>query len=99
MLKAFRYRLYPNRTQTEKLNRTLDLCRELYNAALEQRRTAYRTQRQSVSAAQQMRELPDLKRALPTVGEVYSQVLQDVLWRVDSAYQHFFRRVKSKPGK
>jgi putative transposase len=99
MLKAFRYRLYPNHTQTEKLNHTLDLCRELYNAALEQRRTAYRIQRQSVSAVQQMRELPDLKRALPEVGEVYSQVLQDVLWRVDTAFQNFFRRVKSQRGK
>jgi putative transposase len=99
MLKAFKYRLYPNREQAAKLNQTLDLCRELYNAALEQRRTVYRTRRKSVSAAQQMRELPDLKQALPEVGAVYSQVLQDVLWRVDTAYQNFFRRVKSQKGK
>lgn len=98
MFKAFRYRLYPNRTQTEKLNRTLDLCRELYNAALEQRRTAYRVRRKSLSAIQQMRELPDLKQALPEVAQVHSQVLQDVMWRVDSAFQQFFRRVKTKKG-
>jgi putative transposase len=99
MRKAFKYRLYPNREQAVKLNRTLDLCRELYNAALEQRRAAYRVRRKSVSAAQQMRELPDLKVAVPEVSAVYSQVLQDVLWRVDTAFRNFFRRVKQKNGK
>ncbi len=99
MRKAFKYRLYPNREQAVKLNRTLELCRELYNAALEQRRAAYRVRRKSVSAAQQMRELPDLKVAVPEVSAVYSQVLQDVLWRVDTAFRNFFRRVKQKNGK
>lgn len=99
MLKAFKYRLYPNRAQTAKLNQTLDTCRELYNACLEQRRTAYRHHRKSISVSKQMAELPDLKRELPEVGEVYSQVLQDVVWRVDTAFQNFFRRVKSKNGK
>jgi putative transposase len=46
-----------------------------------------------------MRELPDLKGAWPEVAQVYSQVLQDVLWRVDTAFQNFFRRVKSQKGK
>lgn len=99
MLKAFKYRLYPNRSQTAKLHQTLDNCRALYNACLEQRRTAYRRNRKSISATQQMAELPDLKQALPEVGEVYSQVLQDVVWRVDNAFQNFFRRVRTKNGK
>jgi putative transposase len=94
VIKSFRYRLYPNREQTAKLNRTLDVCRQLYNAALEQRRTAYRVNHTSVRVTQQMRELPDLKQELPEVAQVYSQVLQDVLWRVDNAFQNFFRRVR-----
>ena len=99
MLKAFKYRLYPNREQTAKLNQTLDTCRALYNACLEQRRTAYRQQHKSISASQQSAELPDLKRELPEVGEVYAQVLQDVVWRADTTFQNFFRRVKSRNGK
>ncbi|MBI5031606.1 MAG: IS200/IS605 family element transposase accessory protein TnpB [Chloroflexi bacterium] len=99
MLKAFKYRLYPNCAQTAKLNQTLDICRTLYNACLEQRRTGYRQHRKAISATQQMAELPDLKQALPEVGEVYSQVLQDVLWRVDTAFGNFFRRVRSHQRK
>jgi helix-turn-helix protein len=34
MQRTFKYRLYPNRQQRETLAAQLDLCRELYNAAL-----------------------------------------------------------------
>jgi putative transposase len=37
--------------------------------------------------------LPDLKAACPDYSEVHSQVLQDVLRRVDKTYHAFFRRV------
>jgi putative transposase len=40
-LKAYKYRLYPNKEQTEKLHWMLDRCRELYNSALQERRDAY----------------------------------------------------------
>ena len=40
--KTFKYRLYPNRSQRERLQKTLDVCRELYNAALQERRDGYR---------------------------------------------------------
>ena len=35
--KTLKFRLYPNRQQREKLQATLDLCRELYNAGLQER--------------------------------------------------------------
>jgi putative transposase len=66
---------------------------------LEQRRTAYRRSGVLVNVAMQLRELPDLKDGLPELRDVYSQVLQNVLWRVDEAYKAFFRRVKQKNGK
>jgi putative transposase len=39
---VYKYRLYPTRDQAEKLEGVLERCRELYNAALEERREAYR---------------------------------------------------------
>src|SRR5260370_19332176 len=39
--RAHKYRLYPSKQQREKLQWTLDKCRELYNAALQERRDAY----------------------------------------------------------
>ena len=36
-IRAYKYRLYPNKKQQEKLQWTLDRCRELYNASLQDR--------------------------------------------------------------
>src|SRR5436190_18597872 len=41
MRKAFKYRLYPTKKQEQTLFWTLTRCRELYNAALVERRDAY----------------------------------------------------------
>src|SRR5258708_8196674 len=40
-IKAFKYRLSANKATTEKLHWVLDHARELYNAALTERRDAY----------------------------------------------------------
>jgi putative transposase len=49
----------------------------------------------SVSYSQQKAELPAIKEAMPEYGEVNAQVLQDVVLRVDRAFQAFFQRVKN----
>jgi Helix-turn-helix domain len=43
--KTFKFRLYSNRQQRDKLTATLDVCRELYNASLEERIGAWKTER------------------------------------------------------
>lgn len=45
-LKAYKYRLYPNKTTEKQLYFTLNKCRELYNAALSERRDAYKMHEQ-----------------------------------------------------
>ncbi len=99
MRKAYKFRLYPKREQVVSLDRTLMLCRHLYNAGLEQRITAYE-RGHKLSFSKQANELPNLKAELPEYNDVYSQVLQDTLRRLDKAYANFFRRVKQreKPG-
>ena len=49
--------------------------------------------RRLVTYYQQKAELPGIKEAMPEYGEVHSQVLQDVVQRVDRAFQAFFRRI------
>ena len=93
-LKAYKYRLYPNKAQKEKLQWTLDRARELYNAALQERRDAYRMCQISISYNQQAAQLPDIKKIRPEYNDIHSQILQDVLRRVKKAYDNFFRRVK-----
>src|SRR5437868_9059743 len=92
MHKAFMYRLYPTSKQEEQLTWVLDRCRELYNAALEERREAYRMAGKSLGYCDQASELSGLKETCPEYKKVGSQVLQDVLKRLDRAFAAFFRR-------
>jgi putative transposase len=91
---TFRYRLYPTAAQADVLDGQLQICCELYNAALQERRDAWRMARVSIRVSQQKAQLPSLKIDRPDVAGVYSQVLQDVLHRVDKAFAAFFRRVR-----
>ena len=95
MMKAFKYRLYPTRKQGETLQFILDRNREIYNAALEERREAWQLCKISVTFEMQSRELPDIKKDRPEFGEIYAQLLQETLHRVDKAFKAFFRRVKN----
>ncbi len=93
--KTFKYKLKPTLEQEWVLERTLMLCRHVYNAALAERCDAWRMRGVMVNYYRHKAELPDIKAALPEYGEVNSQVLQDVVLRVDRAFQGFFRRVKA----
>ena len=85
MLKAYRYKLEPNKSQRYSLARTLDVCRELYNDCLYQRTL------HPISRYEQSAQLTELKAEFPVYKNVYSQVLQHVLGRVDQAFKNFFR--------
>jgi len=100
MNRTFQYRPYPTKKQQTRLNAWLALCCETYNAALQERRDAYRLAGLSLGYAQQCAELPDCKEVRPELNEVNSQVLQDAVKRVDLAFAAFFRRCAAgeKPG-
>lgn len=101
MRKTFKYRLYPNQEAEKKLYFVLNRCRELYNAALSERRDAYRMAGKSISYYDQANDLPEIKHEIRTeYKDIAAHVLQDVLKRLDKAFQNFFRRVKNgeKPG-
>ncbi len=95
MLKGYKYRLYPSRAQVTAIERMLGLCCELYNAGLQERRDAWRTNKTFITYNNQQNQLPEIKAIRPELGMVHSQVLQDTLKRLDKAFVAFFRRVKS----
>src|SRR3989338_7389775 len=88
------YRLYPTGQQKAVLLDTLRLHERLYNAALEQRITAYRTRKVSLSYVDQAKELTKLRAELPEYKALNAQSEQVTLTRLDLAFQNFFRRVK-----
>jgi IS605 OrfB family transposase len=99
--KAFKYRLFPTRKQEKLLFWTLTRCRELYNAALSERRDAYHMAGKSINYYEQKRDLPEIKGVLQEeYQQIHSQVLQDVLLRLKRAFDAFFRRVENgeEPG-
>ena len=100
MRKSFKYRFYPNSQQAQCLESTLDRCRVLYDAALQERRDAWKMGRNNVSFNQQSAQLPIIKSECPEYQEINGQVLQNVLHRVDWAFQAFFHRAQlgGKPG-
>jgi putative transposase len=49
----------------------------------------------SVTVAGQSAQLPEVKAVRPDYRDSHSQVWQDVLTRLDSAFQRFFARVKN----
>lgn len=79
---------------------TLDICRELYNAALEERRDAWTTARKGLGYVSQANQLGEIKEIREDVARVHSQVLQDVLRRIDKTFKSFFLRCQRKqtPG-
>jgi len=95
MVRVYRYRLYPTRAQGAVLQETLDRLRELYNAALQERRSAYRKHGISLSAYDQMAELREVRSVRPEYASIHVHLLQDAITRLDRAYQAFFRRCKS----
>ncbi len=88
------YRLYPTTKQESVLLEILRLHQQLYNAALEQRISAYRKQKVSLSYVDQAKELTKLRAEFPEYKSLNAQSEQVTLTRLDLAFQHFFRRVK-----
>ena len=99
MKTAYKFRMYPNRKQQAQLNVTLETCRHLYNTALADRKNCYELEGISRSYEDQAATLTLEKKEGKWQG-VFSQVLQDVLRRLDKSFKAFFRRVKAgeKPG-
>jgi putative transposase len=94
------YRLYPSPNQAAELARMSDTCRKVYNWALAERREYFETTGKSLSFAEQCRRLTVARRENFAWKAVHTHALQMALKRLDLAFGHFFRRVKTgeKPG-
>lgn len=92
-IRTYKFKLEPTAEQQKKIIETLSLCRWLYNTCLEQRIYEYKTHKRAISYYTQKKELPLLKKELPNFKTIHSQVLQNVLERLDKSYQAFFKRL------
>ena len=95
MRKAFLYRLYVNEKQSDKLDNLLYLARQLYNAALQQRRDAWKYQHKSLNYYAQANQLKEVRNEIPAFAQLNFSATQDMLRRLDKSFKAFFRRVKT----
>jgi putative transposase len=92
--KTYKVKLRPPPQQERQLEAVLWRCRVLYNAALEQRITAWQRCHISLSRYEQEADLKHIRAEMPEFAAMHSHVLQDVLARLDKTYQAFFARLK-----
>lgn len=102
--KSYKYEMTPTKNQEVKLNQILNTCRHLYNDVLRERKEGWKNGGWNIQYNDQQNYLPILRNRNDEFGkdlkDVYAQVLQNVIKRVDISYQNFFRRVKNnKEGK
>ena len=88
--RAYRYRLYPDKEQTEQIIKTAGCCRYIYNAFLDKRITAYKETGKMPGCSELCRELVPLKKELPWLKEADSIALQQAVRDLDTAYENFF---------
>ncbi len=95
MNRAYKYRLYPNKLQAAVLSNWIELTRELYNAALQERVGAWKKQHKSLNYYTQAHELAAVKEARPEFKEIPIIILRGTLQRLNEAFKGFFRRCQS----
>jgi putative transposase len=92
---TFKYRAYANQETIANAENWLELMRQLYNAALEERIWAWKMQHHRISLYDQDSELHPIRKSFPEYKAIDAQALGATLHNLDSSFQGFFRRVKS----
>ena len=97
--RAFKYRLYTSKAQDRALTGLLDIARTFYNAALRERRDAWKVG-VSINYYDQANQLKGIRQENPWCAALNYSATQDVLRRLDKTFKAFFRRCQSgeKPG-
>jgi putative transposase len=95
ILRAYKYRLYPDKKQEELISKTIGCCRFVYNYYLNKKIELYKTEEKSINYNACANDLKNLKKEHKWLKEVDSISLQQSLKDLDTAYQNFFRRIKN----
>ena len=92
MEKAFKFRIYPNKTQQVLLQKSFGCARFVYNHFLAKRIEKYKQDKSNMSYNQCSKELTILKQELEWLKEPDKDALQKALKDLDVAYKNFFLR-------
>jgi putative transposase len=91
ILKAYKYRIYPNLVQGSLIDKTIGVCRFVYNLAVETKLYAYKSHGKNLTSFDLCYQLVDLKKECQWICEVDSQAVQASVKKIDKSFQNFFR--------
>ncbi|MCK4264888.1 helix-turn-helix domain-containing protein, partial [Candidatus Babeliales bacterium] len=97
MLKAFKYRIYPNQFQKQKFAEHFGCARFVYNWALNKKETFYKKTKKNLSKRMLQDQLVALKKEQLWLTDVNSQTLLASLFNLDTAFTKFFKRSAKYP--
>ena len=98
MLKAYKYRIYPDNQQKEQIEKTFGCCRFVYNQTLAYRKEAYEQENRYVSKTDCNNYCNrELKEIYEWLKEVDKFALTNAIYNMDSAYQKFFKEHAGYP--
>ena len=90
-LKAFKFKLKPNKKQQVFINKNIGSCRFIYNQMLAERKDKYENKDKSKYKTEKK-----YKEEFEFLKESDSSSLQQVRIDLDQAYKNFFKRIKKK---
>lgn len=90
MEKAFKFRIYPNKTQEKLIQKTFGCVRFVFNYFLQRRIDAYRKNKQTINYNRCSSELTVIKKKLEWLREPDKCSLQNSIKNLDTAYKNFF---------
>ena len=98
MLKAYKYRIYPNNKQKIQIAKTFGCCRFVYNQILTYRKERYEKEQESVNKIDCNNYCNrELKKEYKWLKEVDKYALTNAIYNMDAAYQKFFKEHAGYP--
>ena len=98
MLKAYKFRIYPNNEQKVQISKTFGCCRFVYNKTLAYRKEIYEKEKKSVSKTDCNNYCNrELKNDHEWLKEVDKFALTNAIYNMDAAYQKFFKEHAGYP--
>ena len=98
MFKGYKYRIYPNKQQKERIQKTFGCCRFVYNRTLAYRKEKYEKDKESMNKIACNNYVNQvLKNEYEWLTEVDKFALTNSVYNMDSAYQKFFKEHTGYP--
>jgi len=98
MLKAYKYRIYPNNEQKIQIAKTFGCCRFVYNQTLAYRKETYEKEKKSANKIDCNNYCNrELKKEYEWLKEVDKFALTNAVYNMDAAYQKFFKEHAGYP--